>query len=161
MSQRNVCYIVFSSRHRAQIVCTSSQTELFHCWRQTLPLREKLFHPVAEKELVRDVTEKRLLRFTVVGLKRTCVQKLSSILMLLTFRRLSQRHCAYSCTFLICYVSVEEDGKLICRIGVCGVAPRVTYAVRGGETQQERCCVSGAKQKLRQHVIGSQQVAFR
>ena len=38
MSQRNVCYIVFSSRHRAQIDCTSSQTEHFHCWRQTLPL---------------------------------------------------------------------------------------------------------------------------
>ena len=45
MSQRNVCYIVFSSRHRAQIDCTSSQTEHFHCWRQTLPLRGELFHP--------------------------------------------------------------------------------------------------------------------
>ena len=61
MSQRNVCYIVFSSRHRAQIDCTSSQTEHFHCWRQTLPLRGELFHPAAEKEIVRDVTEKRLL----------------------------------------------------------------------------------------------------
>ena len=66
MSQRNVCYIVFSSRHRAQIDCTSSKTEHFHCWRQTLPLRGELFHPAAEKETVRDVTEKRLLyRFTL------------------------------------------------------------------------------------------------
>ena len=61
MSQRNVCYIVFSSRHRAQIDCTSSQTEHFHCWLQTLPLRGELFHPAAEKDIVRDVTEKRLL----------------------------------------------------------------------------------------------------
>ena len=59
MSQRNVCYIVFSSRHRAQIDCTSSQTEHFHCWRQTLPLRGELFNPAAEKEIVRHDTELR------------------------------------------------------------------------------------------------------
>ena len=34
---------------------------IFHCWRQTLPLRRVLFHPASEKEIVRDVTEKRLL----------------------------------------------------------------------------------------------------
>ena len=39
----------------------SQNSEHFHCWRQTLPLRGVLFHPAAEKELVRDVTEKRLL----------------------------------------------------------------------------------------------------
>ena len=58
MSQRNVCYIVFSSRHRAQIDCTTSQTVHFHCWLQTLPLRGVLFHPASEKEMVRDHNKK-------------------------------------------------------------------------------------------------------
>ena len=39
----------------------SQNSEHFHCWRQTLPLRGVLFHPASEKETVRDVTEKRLL----------------------------------------------------------------------------------------------------
>ena len=72
MSQRNVYYIVFSSRHRAQIDCTSSQTEHFHCWRQTLPLRRVLFHPASEKEIVRDVTEKRLLHRVFIATQSPC-----------------------------------------------------------------------------------------
>ena len=39
----------------------SQNSEHFHCWRQTLPLRGVLFHSASEKETVRDVTEKRLL----------------------------------------------------------------------------------------------------
>ena len=41
----------------AQIDYTSSQTEHFHCLRQTLLLRGELFHPAAEKEIVRDHRE--------------------------------------------------------------------------------------------------------
>ena len=40
----------------------SQKSEHCHCWRQTLPLRGVLFHPASEKEIVRDVTEKRLHR---------------------------------------------------------------------------------------------------
>ena len=100
-------------------------------------MREKLFHPAADKELVRDVTEKRLLRFTVVGLKRTCVQKLSSILTLLTF--MSVLPLALFTTSLRLLVHFPN---LLCERGRgwqadlsnrgvrCGA--EVTYAVRNG-----------------------------
>ena len=39
----------------------SQKSEHFHCWCQTLRLRGVLFHPASEKEIVRDVTEKRLI----------------------------------------------------------------------------------------------------
>ena len=55
-----------SSCHELDVV-VSGVTEHFHCWLQTLPLRGELFHPVAEKEIVRDVTEKRLLHRVFVA----------------------------------------------------------------------------------------------
>ena len=65
MSQRNVCYIVFSSRHRAQIDCRR-EGDCSGCHRETFAT--SCFHRdtepksiAAEKEIVRDVTEKRLL----------------------------------------------------------------------------------------------------
>ena len=45
----------------------SQNSEHFHCWRQTLPLRGVLFHPASEKEIVRDVTEKRLLHCVLIA----------------------------------------------------------------------------------------------
>ena len=75
---------------------------------------------------------------SVVGLKRTRDQKLSSSLMLLTFMSVSSLWCerclrpgtcyndigVNSCTCSSGCESVEEAGKLICRIGVYSVAPK-------------------------------------
>ena len=65
ISQRNVCYIVFSSRHRAQIDCRR-EGDCSWCHRETFAT--SCFHRdtepksiAAEKEIVRDFTEKRLL----------------------------------------------------------------------------------------------------
>ena len=65
MSQRNVCDIVWSSRHSSQIVWRQRQVDMFVLSQRNVT---SCFHRdtepksiAAEKETVRDVTEKRLL----------------------------------------------------------------------------------------------------